>query len=195
MTKGNIVIEPYRIDHLSNTSYDVTLGENYFRGTTDRFSFNPWSKSQSMSYWGSALTASVAEKDNNLRLQAGEKYILIQPGELILAHTQEFIGGKHNITTMMKARSSMGRVGISVCDCAGWGDVNYFNRWTMEIHNKSTVPIVLPVGRRVAQIIFLWTTNPDETYRGKYQEIFDMEMLMNSWSPTAMLPGLYKDNP
>ena len=44
-----------------------------------------------------------------------EKIIWIQPGETILAHTQEFIGGRGSVTTMMKARSSLGRNFIEVC--------------------------------------------------------------------------------
>ncbi|MCX8513508.1 MAG: hypothetical protein ORN26_00305 [Candidatus Pacebacteria bacterium] len=43
----------------------------------------------------------------------------MRPGETILAHTNEFIGGRNHITTMMKARSSMGRSFIEVCKCAG----------------------------------------------------------------------------
>jgi deoxycytidine triphosphate deaminase len=41
--------------------------------------------------------------------------IWIKPGETILGHTMEYIGGKTSITTMMKARSSMGRNFIEVC--------------------------------------------------------------------------------
>lgn len=45
--------------------------------------------------------------------------IWIKPGETILCHTNEFIGGRSSVTTMMKARSSMGRNFIEVCKCAG----------------------------------------------------------------------------
>lgn len=41
--------------------------------------------------------------------------IWIKPGETILGHTQQFIGGRKKVTTMMKARSSMGRNFIEVC--------------------------------------------------------------------------------
>ena len=87
-----------------------------------------------------------------------DQVILLEPGETILAHTNEFIGGKGEVTTMMKARSSVGRNFIEVCKCAGWGDVGYVNRWAMEITNNSrhyTIPLV--VGRRVAQIVFFET--------------------------------------
>lgn len=58
-----------------------------------------------------------------------DRIIWITPGETILAHTNEFIGGCKSVTTMMKARSSLGRNFIEVCKCAGWGDVGYINRW------------------------------------------------------------------
>ena len=44
-----------------------------------------------------------------------DQIIWIKPGETILGHTMEFIGGRNSITTMMKARSSMGRNFIEVC--------------------------------------------------------------------------------
>jgi hypothetical protein len=40
-------------------------------------------------------------------------------GKTILGHTNEFLGGRGSVTTMMKARSSMGRNFIEVCKCAG----------------------------------------------------------------------------
>jgi dCTP deaminase len=91
-------------------------------------------------------------------IKPSDELIWIFPGETILAHTQQFLGGRKNVTTMMKARSSMGRNFIEVCKCAGWGDVGYYNRWTMEITNNSlhySIPLV--VGRRVAQIVFFET--------------------------------------
>jgi dCTP deaminase len=122
----------------------------------------------------------------------------LAPGETILGHTQEFIGGRKSVTTMMKARSSMGRNFIEVCKCAGWGDVGYVNRWTMEITNNSrhySIPLV--VGRRIAQIVFFDSegTIQDASYedKGKYQTSSDMQELKQKWSPYSMLPQMYKD--
>jgi dCTP deaminase len=119
------------------------------------------------------------------------------PGETILGHTQEFIGGRDHITTMMKARSSLGRSFISVCKCAGWGDVGYINRWTMEIQNTSNkyyIPLI--VGRRIAQIVF-FETGPiqatDYAAGGKYQSEGTLAQLKKSWKPHMMLPQLYRD--
>jgi len=218
--KGNIVIEPYNPDNLSNCSYDVTLGENYYRHSEQKVHskhvlnnnkeyLNPWKMEHVHKYWGKARKADIAlppdttwnvdsgylrEPDNiDLGLKVGDKYILLSPGETILAHTNEFIGGRNFITTMMKARSSMGRCGVAVCKCAGWGDISYFNRWTMEITNSSDATIVLPVGSRVAQIIFLYSDYPEKIYKGKYQDSTDIEALISKWSPEMMLPKLYQE--
>ena len=97
----------------------------------------------------------------------------------------------------MKARSSLGRNFIEVCKCAGWGDVGYVNRWTMEITNNSrhyAIPLV--VGRRVAQLIFFETgpiLKKDYTDTGKYQTHQDMKKMKKEWSPNTMLPKLYLD--
>jgi len=99
---------------------------------------------------------------------------------------------------MMKARSSMGRNFIEVCKCAGWGDVGYVNRWTMEITNNSrhySIPLV--VGRRIAQIVFFDTdgTLQGRSYSdtGKYQSSTDIESIMAQWKPADMLPKMYMD--
>lgn len=86
---------------------------------------------------------------------------------------------------MMKARSSLGRNFIEVCKCAGWGDIGYVNRWTMEITNNSrfySIPLV--VGRRIAQIVFFDSagTIGSRSYAdtGKYQKSEDMKEIMVS---------------
>lgn len=92
----------------------------------------------------------------------------------------------------------MGRNFIEVCKCAGWGDVGYVNRWTMEITNNSrhySIPLV--VGRRIAQIVFFDSdgTLADRSYAddGKYQTSSDMAAMKASWAPESCLPKMYKD--
>ncbi|MEX2010503.1 MAG: hypothetical protein WD874_01720, partial [Parcubacteria group bacterium] len=168
LKKGDIVIDPFRQDNLATSSYDVTLGEYYFREQPSKHNhniYNIWSKEHTDHVWGrkpyKAEKASVVfqkYKFNWEGISPNDKIILLGPGETLLAHTQEFIGGRNHITTMMKSRSSLGRNFIEVCKCAGWGDVGYVNRWTMEITNNSShYSIPLVVGRRIAQIIFFET--------------------------------------
>ncbi len=208
MKKGDIVISPFEPANLATSSYDVTLGEWFFREQPTKYNhslYNIWSQEHMEHVWGAdkverAVTAKEAFKKYNFDfdgIRPDDKVIVLRPGETILAHTNEFIGGKDHITTMMKARSSMGRNFIEVCKCAGWGDVGYVNRWTMEITNNSKNYIIpLVVGRRIAQIIF-FETGPilerDYTKAGKYASSTNVSELKKAWKPSMMLPQLYSD--
>lgn len=212
MKMGDIIIEPFILKNLSTSSYDVTLGEYYYKekeiNKYENNIFNIWSKADVERVWDvkNIHKAEIAEnvfknfKFDFVGISPKDKVILLNPGETILAHTNEYIGGKNKITTMMKARSSLGRSFIEVCKCAGWGDVGYVNRWTMEITNNSTkhkIPLV--VGRRIAQIIFFETGEiVGEDYTkikesGKYSKSTDVSILKQNWEPEQMLPKLYKD--
>ena len=207
MKAGSIVIEPFDRQNLATSSYDVTLGEWYYREqppSEHKKVFNLYSKSDTEKVWGTTPHRARYAKDALANfttawdgIRPDDKVILLEPGETILAHTEEFIGGKDTVTTMMKARSSLGRNFINVCKCAGWGDVGYVNRWTMEIQNSSQHYIIpLVVGRRIAQLIF-FETGPivagDYSKTGKYQTTDNMAALKKSWKPEMMLPRLWID--
>lgn len=207
MKKGTVVIEPFKRENLATSSYDVTLGEWYFREQRpDQFRnlFNIYSKSDTALVWDTkperAKPAREALAGVNVSwegIDPEDRVILIEPGETILAHTEEFIGGRREVTTMMKARSSLGRNFIAVCKCAGWGDVGYVNRWTMEISNHSRHYIIpLVVGRRIGQLVF-FETGPilENNYvkKGKYQSSDSLAEVKKGWKPELMLPRLYLD--
>lgn len=184
LDEGSIVIDPFKRENLKTTSYDVTLGKYYYRETNqpNSFMYDPWNEQDVRGVW---------------QLCEADKMIMLRPHETILAHTEEFVGGRGHVTTMMKARSSIGRNFIEVCKCAGWGDVGYVNRWTMEITNNSNNYIIpLRVGARIAQIVFFLVDPPiGDTYEvsGKYQTSSSLEVLRASWRPDQMLPKLWKD--
>ncbi|MEO5953352.1 MAG: hypothetical protein ABIQ44_12875, partial [Chloroflexia bacterium] len=117
---------------------------------------------------------------------AEDGLIKIRPGDTILAHTEEVVGGCNGYTTSMRARSSIGRSCLSVCKCAGVGDVGYISKWTMEISNHSHALAILPVGLRVAQILFYQVGETLREYSGKYGS-------WKEWTPNDMLPKLYRD--
>lgn len=126
----------------------------------------------------------------------GFPVIVMEPGETVLAHTIEFIGIRPPGTSEMRARSTWGRNGLGVCKCAGAGDPGYIYRWTYELTNFNRVPLIIPVGERIAQVIFHKTGVVDEgvygaetgSYKSHYQDGEEIEELKKNWSPYDMLP-------
>lgn len=201
MRNKRIIIEPFNQKQLGTSSYDVRLGRYFYREQSPDFSnnlFNMYDPEQVKRVWGACQEPERAvrifdfHRNPPVTIKPDDEVIVLDPGETILAHTEEFIGGQKDITTMMKARSSLGRSFILVCKCAGWGDVGYVNRWTFEITNVSQhyrVPLL--VGSRVAQIVFLETGDilgDDYSKTGNYQTTDDIEELKRTWAPDTMLP-------
>lgn len=205
---GHIVFHPYIEEHIAGSSVDVTLGHWYFRTERNRNGgfYNPFDEADVRSYFDGphpAMPHSSWADANGRKLFSGipadHPIIVLAPGERILAHTHEFIGIKAPGTSTMQARSTWGRNGVAVCLDAGWGDPGYINRWTMEIYNMNQHhSVALPVGERIAQIVFYHTGPVDGQYKklsGKYQtgEEHDLKQLMRDWRPEHMLPRGFKD--
>lgn len=184
--KENIVITPFTRNHLNNCSYDLTLGKYYAtlkNNTSNNTPFDPFDKD------GSCIWIVNEMKEDS---------IILFPGQSILGHSQEFVGSWGKITTKLQARSTIGRYNVSVCLCAGMGDIGYFNRWTLEIKNHGKRPIILRKGMRIAQILFEECRSPPvEEYSGVYTISKDLKklsypQLKNIWNPEMMIPQKLK---
>lgn len=208
LERDHIVIRPFNRPNLAGSSYDVTLGEWYFRTerSSQRGVYNPMDEAEVRRYFDGPHQAQrhadwcqINSRTLFNNIPADHQIIVVQPGERILAHTHEFIGIRAPGTSTMQARSTWGRNGVAVCLDAGWGDPGYINRWTMEIYNMNQHDaVVLPVGERVAQMVFYHTGQVESEYSelsGKYQDgkESDIESIIAAWSPELMLPRAYKD--
>lgn len=206
---GNIVVDPYNPSHVNGSSYDVLLGEYFYKSGNEEVDklYNPYAEHDVAKHFGEVMRAQPLREHSHIisklgitdieNIPADHPVIILRPHERILAHTHEFIGIKHG-TTSMQARSTTGRNGIVVCMDAGWGDPGYINRWTMEIKNHNEQYVVLPVGIRVAQIVFHHTGDVEGEYSrlsGKYQTngSHDLAAIKANWKPADMLPKAYKD--
>lgn len=208
VASGHIVIYPYIEQYINGSSVDVTLGSWYFRteSSTKSTIYNPFDEHDVHRYFDGPNQAKTHQQwceSHGIKMLAGipadHPVIILGAGERILAHTNEFIGIKAPGTSTMQARSTWGRNGVAVCLDAGWGDPGYINRWTMEIYNMNKHhSVVLPVGERIAQIVFHETGPVEGEYSelsGKYQEFSgdDLPNLISSWRPEQMLPRAYRD--
>lgn len=166
--KGNIVIDPFSLSQVGPNSYDIRLG-NWF--ISQRETHTPVDlESQENDIWQDPLYISI------------ESRIVLEPGHCILAHTHEYIGSRKH-ATLLKARSTFGRLFIDICPSAGFGDVGYINRWTLEIKNNSNNFYILKPGMRIAQIAFTEVKGRGKLYNGVYID-------NREWIPQDMLPKL-----
>jgi dCTP deaminase len=203
-----IVFHPYQENHIAGSSVDVTLGHYFYKQEYQEEArvYNPFDEGDVARYFKGPLEAmkhaAWCEKYGYklfANIPEDHPIIVLRPGERILAHTHEFIGIKAPGTSTMQARSTWGRNGVAVCLDAGWGDPGYINRWTMEIYNMNQhESVVLPVGERIAQIVFYETGEVDQEYKnlsGKYQTSKSdaLDDIIANWSPEQMLPRAYKD--
>lgn len=206
--RNHIVFHPYIDKHIAGSSVDVTLGNWFYRTERKQSNsvYNPFDESDVMRYFDGPYHAEIHQdwaEANGRKLfrgiPANHPIIVLRPGERILAHTHEFIGIRAPGTSTMQARSTWGRNGVAVCLDAGWGDPGYINRWTMEIYNMNQhESVVLPVGERIAQMVFYHTGPVESEYTnlsGKYQrdDSSDLAQLISDWRPSDMLPRAYKD--
>lgn len=93
--------------------------------------------------------------------------VIIRPGEFLLAATMEYFAFPNDISGVVKGRSSIGRIGLSIQN-AGFIDPGFNGTITLELKNDSHIPICLPKGYPIGQVIFFETMLVDKPYSGKY---------------------------
>lgn len=175
--KGIIRIDPFDEDLLQPNSYDVRIGRDFYLPSK-----NKELKILNLSYknnniiqgiWSGPFV-SIDYKDNSYN-------VVIPPKTTILAHTIEYIGAYTRYRAQLRSKSTIARCMIEVCASAGFGDVGYVNRWTLEIDNKSDLQWIIPVGTRIAQLEFTEVVGEGKVYDGSYKQ-------QPVWDPDQMLP-------
>lgn len=97
-----------------------------------------------------------------------KKPVILMPGEFCLATTIEAVAVPIDLCCTLSGRSSVARIGLAVHITAGHVDTGFPGTITLELYNHSPLPIQLPVGRRIGQLIFNKTTEVLRPYHGKY---------------------------
>lgn len=160
---GDILIDPFRPQHLNPNSYDVTLGRHLANTVAD--------------VGRSALD--MKTEPLLARFVIPEEGYVLKPGFLYLGVTQERVGSRV-YRPRIDGRSSIGRLGMSIHVTAGYGDVgwgydahgqdNGTGHWTLEIHVLQ--PLRVYAGVRVGQIEFERVEDAGDCtgrlYQGKY---------------------------
>lgn len=131
MSKGDIIIHPYNDQQLGPNSYNLCL--------LDRM----------LVYTEAVLDP---KQDNRTReiIIPPEGYVL-KPGRVYIASTEEWTETR-NLVPMLVGRSSVGRLGLAVHVTAGFGDIGFRGRWTLEL--AATEPVRIYPGMEICQIYY-----------------------------------------
>lgn len=150
---GDIVIDDFSKERLNPNSYNLRLAPKLLRYTSH--------------------TLDMYENNPVEEMTIGEHGLILRPGEFYLGSTIEGTYTPKHIPCI-DGRSSIARLGIFVHVTAGFGDIGFDGRWTLEIIVAK--PIVIYPGVEIAQIYFENPDGiilPDYVYHGKYQNSED----------------------
>ena len=96
-----------------------------------------------------------------------EHPFVLNPGEFVLAATNETVHLTPDICGFVQGRSSIGRIGLTVQN-AGFIDPGFDGTITLELVNESKMKIALIPGYRVVQIVLMDVRDNPVKYHGKY---------------------------
>ncbi|MDR0272654.1 MAG: dCTP deaminase [Clostridiales bacterium] len=142
-----IIIEPFDDKAINPNSYNLTLHDEL------------------VVYDEEVLDMKKANATKTINIP--EEGIVLQPGKLYLGRTREYTATEKYVP-MLEGRSSIGRLGLFVHVCAGFGDVGFKGYWTLEIHCVQPIRVYAGVG--ICQIYYHSIEGEYEPYiSGKYQ--------------------------
>jgi dCTP deaminase len=158
---GNIHISPFNSTQVSPNSYDFRLGCQiawYVNDTLDCRRPND------------IVTATIPDEG-----------IVLRPDRIYLGSTLERMGSRHYVP-IIRARSSIARLGLFIHVTADLIDIGSINHWTLQMH--AVQPVCIVPRMLIGQVTF-WRTEGDIVlYEGKYR---------NSVGPMGSLIHLDKE--
>lgn len=158
--------------------------------------YNPFDSEHVQHFWQlrEAVRYEQFKEERNMLLEGIDKedeIILLYPHEMILGHTNEFIGGLNIVIPEISGKSSSGRNMTEMCSDANMGNIGFLNRYTLEIANKSGYAIPLVVEKvAYASFIFREAQVPGQSYKGQYAKSIDIDEVAKAWVPEMMLPRM-----
>lgn len=168
LDSGHIICTPLDRANISNSSIDLRLGR-YIAKQSRQFKAVKFSTDSS-----GRLTVLNPIKPKvydllNPKIRDSHKFI-IQPCEFILAQTLEVVGSTSpSIECRVSDKSTLARLGLSVCFSSGKIEPGNVLCVTLELKNHSCNAIELQYGMHCCQLEFHQLTSPvTRMYGGKY---------------------------
>lgn len=176
LQSGGIVCSPLDEANISSSSIDLRLGQYIVKQSkfTGAVKFKT-DNSGKITVVNPPKTKTVDLLDLDIR--NSDKFV-IKPGEFILAQTLEIVGHPNgNIVSQVLDKSSLARLGLSICFSAGFIDPGNVLRVTLEIKNNSSFPIELQYGMHICQVKFSYLSSSVlRLYDGKYKYSLNLEI-------------------
>ena len=150
---GRIQISEFQRANINPNSYNLAIG-NELRMYTQPEVFD--------------LRDPETYSDLNTIIIDEKEGFVLRPGNLYLASTRERVGSDY-YEPIITGRSSIGRLGISIHQEAGFADIGYHGPLTLQI--KVTYPTRIYPNLRMAQVYFLTPYgNVNMLYAGRYRD-------------------------
>lgn len=144
--QNNIKIDPFD-SHLINTnSYDVRLGKKYLKYSDD--------------------ILDPKRAPTYQLLDIPEEGLVLNPGDFILAETNEKIGSTAYVP-ILHAKSSTARSGLFVHITADLIDIGSYGKLTLQLY--ATLKVTIYPHMRIGQVSFWVPKGAIKLYEGKYQ--------------------------
>lgn len=144
--EGSLVIEPFNEQNVNPNSYNLTLGDELLVYTED------------------VLDCKCENATRIIKIPE-EGYIL-SPNTLYLAETREYTETE-NCVPQISGRSSIGRIGLTIHQSGGCGNIGYKGTWTLGI--TCVTPTKVYKGMEIGQIYFFPPVgNTNIRYNGSY---------------------------
>ena len=144
------LVDPVKDSQINPASVNLTLGDTFL---IPRIKHN--------------CHVALGSNAEYRRFQSTEGGFPIDPGEFVLATTQEHVNIPSNVAAFVQGRSSIGRIGLTTQN-AGFVDPGFHGHITLELVNESPNTIILTPGYPVAQLVFFECYPVEKPYNGKY---------------------------
>lgn len=166
--EGRISIEPYDPTNLNPNSYNLTIGNTCkILDLNCETVINPFIDISQFNIEATYRYIDTAKPIQYTDIEIPEEGLILRPGELYLIATNETIGTDCYIP-MITGRSSMGRIGVSVHQEAGFGDIGYHGKWTLQV--TVVKPVKIYPNMKIAQMYMVVPSGSiADLYHGKYQ--------------------------
>lgn len=92
----------------------------------------------------------------------------LHPGQRALVLSKHWFTIPSDLAVEVRTRSTTKRLGIDMVGSAGYIDPGFSGYITLEPVNENQVPVLLPLGVPVAQLVFHQLSAPSEGYSGYY---------------------------